>query len=102
MFEKECHDLENLQRMWTKKAGKRFLLSIILLNIDKFRYSLAAFTAFFMLIIVYYTFADLYRSYLTIISLCCLTLFVLAVNFVAAGSIWQYGSKMVDAHQVIL
>ncbi|KAI6230474.1 hypothetical protein M3Y99_01055300 [Aphelenchoides fujianensis] len=59
--------------------------------------TLAIVTAFFTCFFFYYVFADLFRSLPTVVAVCCLTNAVIALSFVAAGSVWKKGSNIAYA-----
>lgn len=51
---------------------------------------------------IYFCFADLFRSIPFIILALSVHVCVVGISVVAAGSIWQCGSKRVDAKQVVI
>jgi hypothetical protein len=62
--------------------------------------SLACVTALFTGTFFYTVFFNLFRSLPLVVAVCCLTNAVIAVSFVAAGSVWKRGSKIAYAETV--
>uniref|UniRef100_A0A0M3HKA3 XK-related protein n=1 Tax=Ascaris lumbricoides TaxID=6252 RepID=A0A0M3HKA3_ASCLU len=76
-----------------------YLLSF-LACIRRLWHGLAITMTVYLLAVVYYCFADVFRSIPFMVSALSLHLAVICASVVAAGSVWQYGSKRTDAQQV--
>lgn len=68
--------------------------------VKKWWKSLACITAFFICMFHYTVFFDLFRSLPIVVVVCCMTNAVIAVSFVAAGSVWKRGSNIAYAETV--
>ncbi|KHN78025.1 hypothetical protein Tcan_09631 [Toxocara canis] len=64
--------------------------------------ALATAMVLYLLAVIYYCFADLFRSIPFMVTALSLHLGVICASVVAAGSVWQYGSKRTDAQQAAL
>uniref|UniRef100_A0A915BPI0 Protein kinase domain-containing protein n=1 Tax=Parascaris univalens TaxID=6257 RepID=A0A915BPI0_PARUN len=78
-----------------------YLLSF-LACIRRLWHGLAITMTVYLLAVVYYCFADVFRSIPFMVSALSLHLAVICASVVAAGSVWQYGSKRTDAQQAAL
>ncbi|KAI6170202.1 hypothetical protein M3Y98_01215200 [Aphelenchoides besseyi] len=73
-----------------------YLLSFIR-AVKKWWKTLAIVTSVFTVIFFYTVFYDLFRSLPMVVVVCCLTNGVIALSFVAAGSVWKKGSQIAYA-----
>lgn len=62
--------------------------------------SLAVVLTVYLVLLLHHCFADLYYSIPTLVIALSLYICITAAAVLAAGSIWQYGSKGVDTHHV--
>lgn len=64
--------------------------------------SLAVVVTLYLFVLFYFCFADVLRSIPGMVTAIALHLTVVSAAVVAAGSVWQYGSKGIDAQQAAL